>query len=123
LLQRYSDKPLKINELDYIINAMSYVPRNCAPENYIQEIKIAEFLLADRTAKYSQLQDKLCELERLYGKLQALMSVGFAGDVITLLKIAVVADKIRFKIDRRVKKLADKQLGRDSTKPNVTDNS
>jgi hypothetical protein len=77
--------------------------------NYIQDIKEAKDLLNNPKTTYVQLLDKLCELERLYSELKTLIKMGFNEDIITLWKIASVADKIKFKIKYRVKQLASKR--------------
>jgi hypothetical protein len=78
-------------------------------ENYTQEVQEAKDLLSDPKATYSQLLDKLCELERTYGKLKNLIVMGFNEDMITLWKVAAIANEIKFKIKHRVKQLADKR--------------
>lgn len=76
--------------------------------SYIQEIQEAKDLLEDPKATFVQLLEKLCELERLYSELKMLIKMGFHEDIRTLWKISSVANKIKFKIKRRVKELADK---------------
>jgi hypothetical protein len=75
--------------------------------SYIQE---AKDLLKNTKATFVELLAKLCELEREYGELKHKIKVGLSKDGKTLLETASIANRIRFKITRRVQELAKTKL-------------
>lgn len=75
--------------------------------SYLEE---ARDLLEAKKTTFSLLLDKLCELKREHGNLKTEIKLGLSEDMQTLWQIFETEDKIRFRIEQRVNKLAKNKL-------------